>query len=485
VLKKVLGAQDPYVFESELPVQTLIYGILRCALHDNPKVRRKARTTIGFILSRQKEKGGNDTAAKIVLGWILDQLATYPTCGSKAAGDAIGLLQFVWSNLDSVSSGGAKKLYESVLRVMSSGDMGLVKIGFSFFSVVFQTRLTVDSSSSSSKPEAIFTPKLVTALWDFRPDWRNNEAFLLWLHSMMNGLIRLSEDESMLAGPYISRLMESIAPTWVSHWGGIPSKVFVDYIFHLIRPETNNEDVESAFQVLSKNLISVPPNEHCLAVLTGFLDTLRPEQFTISGREVLLQLLQLRHSAAAPRINSILGQFVKSFGIDNLWISVDPEIRHTVILPLVRDNLSGGQISYWKEHIFPLHKYPHLVRDVWGSLIGFCRDPVDPENFPARFVGETGIKTAEYRLLALAVIRQLATWPQAKDTLRKHGLNFLAILFNEYIWERQTALVAKKKSSTAAEKKDFNSGHSDAIGTTIQEYLPHLEPHLIQDLLQM
>jgi hypothetical protein len=171
VLKKILKVQDSIFVELDQEVQRILYSILRCALHENPKVRRKARQAIGTIMGRQKEKE-SDTVTKLVVGWILDQLATFPTCGTKTAGDSIGLLQFIWTNVDSISSGGAKKLYESILRVMSSGDMSIIKIGFAFFSTVFKQSLTFTVVNTES---ASFTSKLITALWDFRPDWRNGE----------------------------------------------------------------------------------------------------------------------------------------------------------------------------------------------------------------------------------------------------------------------------------------------------------------------
>jgi len=172
VLKKILGAQETIFKDLDEEVTRIFYSILRCALHDNPKVRRKARQAIGSIMTKQKERQSN-TVTKFVIGWIVDQLKTFPTCGSKTAGDSIGLLQFIWQNVESISSGGAKKLYESILRVMSSGDMSIIKIGFAFFSTVFQKAQTFASANDASSES--FTPKLITALWDFRPDWRNGK----------------------------------------------------------------------------------------------------------------------------------------------------------------------------------------------------------------------------------------------------------------------------------------------------------------------
>ena len=172
MLKKILGAQESIFRDLDEEVTRIFYSILRCALHDNPKVRRKARQAIGSIMTKQKERQSN-TVTKFVIGWIVDQLKTYPTCGSKTAGDSIGLLQFIWQNVESISSGGAKKLYESILRVMSSGDMSIIKIGFAFFSTVFQKAQTFASANDASSES--FTPKLITALWDFRPDWRNGK----------------------------------------------------------------------------------------------------------------------------------------------------------------------------------------------------------------------------------------------------------------------------------------------------------------------
>jgi hypothetical protein len=91
------------------------------------------------------------------------------------------------------------------------------------------------------------------------------------------------------------------------------------------------------------------------------------------------------------------------------------------------------------------------------------------------------VKTPAYRLTSLAALRQLALWPQAQKTLQKHGMNYLSILFNQYIQERQVAIAAKKKPLMTP---DYNMGHSDAIATTIQSYLTTLEPQFIQHFMR-
>ncbi len=284
-----------------------------------------------------------------------------------------------------------------------------------------------------------------------------------------------------LATPYLSLLFEVISSTWPSSFGEVASRVVTEYLSHLITPDVQVQDIETCFKVLSKNLISIPPNENCLKVLSSLLDSLSSSQFCPSAREVLLQLVPLR-------TENILGRFIKAFGLENLWPTVEPETRYTVLLPLVRENLSGAELEFWTKTIRPLlsSRRDSLVLLVWDSLVGFCRDPADPVNFPAELVGKTIVDRPKVRLSALAAIRQFGMWPQSRTTMQKYSKNFLPLLFNLYVKEKETLLRAAAKSRKGKEEEGpvENEGHSDAIGTTIQEYLQHSDLTFVNELIE-
>ena len=307
------------------------------------------------------------------------------------------------------------------------------------------------------------------------------EAFIGWLRCILDGLVRLSEENLNLASPYISLLMEVISGTWPSSFGEVASRVMTEYLSHLITPDVRVEDTEACFQVLSKNLISIPPNENCLKVLSALLETLTPAQFSPTAREVLLQLVPLK-------TENILGRFVKAFGLENLWTAVDLETRHTVILPLVRDNLSSAQLLHWTKYIRPLLSSgkKSLILLVWDSLVGFCRDPMDPSNFPAELIGKTIVEKPRVRLMALAAVRQFGMWPQCRTTMQKYSKNFLPLLFNLYVKEKEQVLKSKKKGAISTEnsKVEESMGHADAIGTTIQEYLQYSDLEFVGELIE-
>ena len=474
-LGKILRVNDNIIVDRENPDNySAYYSILKCCLHENPKVRRKARQVIGGLLNKHNEKQSTNLS-KLVLGWILDQLGAYPTCGPKTVCDTLSLLQFVWNFVETITTSASKKIFEAVLRVMSGGDTGIVKIGLLFFSNVFQKGVGL---SAKNEEQDSLTLKLVTVLWDLRPDWRNNEAFICWLKCLLDGALRLQNEEDTSGQKYIPMLVEAVSLSWPSSFGRQTSQIFSDYLEHLITSETNTEVIEELFKILSKHLIAIPPNPNCLMVLEALLDTLSPNNYGQASREVLLQLVPL-YSTNTGEVCKTLGMFVKAFGVENLWNSVDPETRRAVILPLLRENLCKGSFNFWKDNILPyfLHSSSSEVMQlaVWDAFVGFCRDPSTMDGFPAELVGKTVVTKPAVRLAALSGLRQLGQWDVAHPMLTKYSKNYIPLLFNLYIKETV--------KSTKPETKLENPGHAEAVLQTIREYLKFCDKNFIKDLL--
>lgn len=455
---KLIRVQDRLPLEEDKPLQSVLYLILKCTLHERPRVRKKAR----FAIKRFVTAPGSATPlTKLTLGWILDQLSMFPTCDAKQCADVLSLLLNIWPLISSITKPGAKKLFEAVLRVMSSGDSNIMKIGLSFFIECFTNFTTI----AQCDPDDELFSKLIVCVWELQPDTRNTSCFILWLRCILAGIVRLRQGPAAYDMNYLSRSLEASSSLWITSHAPDICQLFKEYLPHLITTALKPEILIKLFRVLSKNLLTVPPNLIALQLLEGLLDCLTPAQYSDAAQDVFLQLIPLRH---AQGVIPAMGRFIRAFGVDPLWTTVDPATRWLVILPLIQENLHNSEILFWKKEILPGLGTKAKVDVGWASLTGFCRNPKDPENFPAELLGKVIVERPEVRLQALAALRQFVEWPQCQEVCKKYGKNYLPILFNLYI-------------KTKPDSQNL-PGHCDAVGATIQKYLEHCDPQFISEL---
>jgi hypothetical protein len=414
-----------------------------------------------MIVSQNEHQ--NNPIQKLVLGWILDQLSYFPTCDSKVVADALTLLTHCWDSIPKMSFAGAKKLYEGVLRVMSSGDAAIMKMGLCYFAVVFQNPVVVMDADPGDK----LTSKLIVALWELQPDWRNTDTFTVWLSTILAGMVRSQEpnsSENQLS--YLPQLFEKLHSIWITNQGKAMVKIIREYLPHVLSDQSEIEVIDACFLILAKSFLIVPPNPNVLQVTDCMLESLNEKDFTNAAKELFLQLAPLKESAG---VLSTLGKFIKAFGVEKLWSSVEDSVRWNIVLPLIGDNLDDANIAFWKKEILPFIGRKAKVDVVWESIVGFCRNPKDPENFPAELVGKVVSEKPELRISALAALRQFLDWSQSEPIALKYSKNFLPLLFNLYIQERS--------------ESSKNPGHADAIGVTLRKYCGLSEKPFLNQLL--
>lgn len=239
-----------------------------------------------------------------------------------------------------------------------------------------------------------------------------------------------------------------------------------EYIPHIINPDIEEIIIEKCFQTLAKSYLIVPPNPFVLSVTETMLVQLSAENFTKSAKEVFLQLVPLSKSHG---VAQVLGKYVKAFGVENLWDAANSlETRWDLIVPLLNEHLSDGHILFWKKEMLTQINR-QSPKAIWVALTGFTRNPKDPENFPAELIGKAISDKPELRLPALTALRQFLEWPQCKDVALKYSKNYLPLIFNLYVQEKNN------KS---------NPGHGDAIGVTIQKYLPICDEQFVNQLME-
>jgi len=468
VLSKLLKAQNERLWVDENGPKAIVYSILKLTLHEKPKIRKKCRHTISSLMTSFEDKD-NLKVSKVVIGWIVDQLAYFPTCEARVVTDAISLLHFCWDSIPSISLSGAKSLFEAILRVMSSGDPSIIKIGLNFFSSALQNRTALQVYS----PENQLLSKLIAAIWEVQSDWRNNETFIIWVRCLLCGLAASTQQGCIQDLNYLPLLFEKLGIVWHSNQGSKVANLMSEYLQHILDESASHDLITALFKTLSRSLVIVPPNPHCLRTLEALLDSLSASHYVTTVKEVFLQLTPMQKSSS--EVVNVLGKFIRAFGVETLWENVENSVRWVSILPLIKDNLSNANISFWKTHI--LSKFNSVSMEhkgLWESLIGFCRNPADPDNFPAEMVGKAISQHPKIRLIALSALRQFIKWAQSRPVACKYSKNFIPILLNLFLGEKEK----KKEEDEVIE----TAGHADAIGVAIQEYLAVCEPTFINDL---
>jgi hypothetical protein len=241
-----------------------------------------------------------------------------------------------------------------------------------------------------------------------------------------------------------------------------------EYLPHVIHSEIEPSVIDPCFQTLAKSFLIIPPNQFVLQATECLLEQLSEENFTTSAKEVFLQLTPLIQSQG---VTQVLGKFIKAFGVEKLWEVTDPDIRWNVILPLLSDNLNDARILFWKKEMLTQIGRLGSPKSIWLAFIGFAKNPKDPENFPAELVGKVISDKPDLRLYALTALRQFIVWAQCQEIAEKYSKNFLPLLFNLYALEKSA-------------KDNPNPGHADAIGVTIQKYIPMCNETLVNQLLE-
>lgn len=379
----------------------------------------------------------------------------------------LGLLQ---DTINGFKSDDIKAICESLLSIMTAANV-LVRTN------CFQTIHSLFASKTKNL-NAILTGKLISAIYEFRPDKSDIRQTLAWLTVIKEGHICLSTYDITLCINSLPKLIEICTnDLWVSERLEIvsgSSNTIKELFLECIKPGCETKQLADVHRASITRIINyltdalAAPFGHvatqvCLTFSTVFetigkffSDELQPALSTIGSRydiEGSLRL-QIEHAVLAA---------IPTMGPENVLLAIplkdasgDVSLNRSWILPLLRESITESSLEFFSKSIlqlaaqcyekwhkykaagnFPLaHTHELLFCQLWGLFPGFCRKPIDLFYFRviAKTLGVALRDNREIRSTILDGLKELMTNADddGKNELSKFSKNFLPILFNIY-----------------------------------------------------
>lgn len=395
-----------------------------------------------------------------------DNIANSPTIVS----DTLRLLRYA---MHGFKSDDIKVICENLLSIMTAPNVDIRNDCFDVLESLF--------SSRSRNLSANLTGKLITALYEYRPEKSDAKQTLTWLNVLKEAHVCLSTYDMSMSVSSVPHLIEVCASDlWMSERNEVVTGASnaIKYLFvECIKPAcatkllaTNNRE-PIVRCILSVNRGLTAPFGHVASqvVLTfatvfevtgkWFNKTLTEPLRTIGGRydPDSSFRLQIEHTilAAIPAMGP--EAVLRAIPLVKAEGSTELELTRTWILPLLREAICESTLEYFVQHILNLaaacnslwkrymsekdvpmaHTYELLCGQLWGLFPGFCRRPLDIENFRyvAKTLGTVLKDNVELRAPVLDGLKELLVGAEedGQKVLAMFAKNFLPVLFNIYI----------------------------------------------------
>uniref|UniRef100_A0A1B0D7S8 Uncharacterized protein n=1 Tax=Phlebotomus papatasi TaxID=29031 RepID=A0A1B0D7S8_PHLPP len=433
VWRNVIGCMCVLLRNQEYALWTLsstikyFESVLGFTIHSRAKIRKAAQHGITSIMMGSCFMVLNEETPEkvirvhpgsgIVRKFCVMQFKTEKVANSQTIVlHTLGLLQGI---IGVFKEEDVKAICENILSIMTASNILLRTTCFQTLHALF--------ASKSENVGAQLTGKLISAIYEYRPDRLDVPCLVLWTfaHQIYGSLQKVIK--------FIGRVLTE------SPFGHVAKQVFVilkvtfevcgryfgDTLQDIVATVGRLYDTESSVRVQI---------EHCLVTA---IETMGPER--------VLRAIPLTEENGVVSLN-------------RSWI-----------LPLLRESIRHARLSFFTNHILSLadqcrnkwrkyeeekntpvaHTYELLCCQLWGLFPGFCRQPVDPENFQnvARTLGNVLSNNPELRSPVLDGIKELCTNPtdSCKKELERFAKNFMPIFFNIYTTKPSTTYEAEQR----------------------------------------
>lgn len=382
----------------------------------------------------------------------------------------LGLLR---ETLNGFKTEDIKTICEHLLSIMTAANVLIRTNCFHVLHSLF--------SSKSRNLSATLTGKLISAIYEYRPDRTDVRQTLAWLTVLKQAHICLASYDLSLCIQSIPKIIDiCAADLWMSERNevvGAASNTIKDLFLECVKLacETkkiagiHREPISRCIQSVAKGLAA--PFGHVATQVVLTFSTV----FEVTGKffaPVLVEPLRAignRYDAESSfrlQIEHAVLSAIPSMGPDYVLKAIPltdgPEsasidLAHSWILPLLREAVSESTLEYfvnnilklaaycnkqWKSHmtsknVTSAHTYELLCSQLWGLFPGFCRKPRDIDNFKyvAKTLGTVLKDNPELRAPVLDGLKELMTNADddGKKVLAVFAKNFLPLLFNIYI----------------------------------------------------
>lgn len=487
----MLRAQEYHDWNSP-QILKLFNQILSFVIHTKPKLRKEAQHAIAsiihgccFMAPRKKAdtidgdamnvESANESskityhpAGTFVARFCIDQCK--PENLNKSETVVLHTLALLKDTLNGLKSADIKNVCEQLLSIMAASK------------VIVQTNCfhTLHSLFLSKSPNlsADLVYKLISAIYDYRPERTDVRQTLAWLTVLKQGYICLAEFDASMCVRSLPRLIQVTATdVWMCDNHQIVSSaslVIKEIMLECIKPACTAPQLEAANQkAISKILtyisraLTAPfglvAQQVVLVYATVFEVTGR--LFSEQLREPLKTISQRYDEQDASRVqieHTILAA-IGSMGPE-VVLSVIPLadargnmiITRSWLLPLLREAINRSTFEYFRTNILVLadqchgnwkkfkeagdlpvaHTFELLYCQLWGLLPGFCRSPCDMNRFGtiAKRLGDALENDKDIRAPVLDGLKELLNNAddECKHQLQRYAKNFLKRLLNIY-----------------------------------------------------
>lgn len=505
-------------------------AVLSFSIHTKPKIRKAAQHAITsilfgscFMLPPKKETEESDEeemkpeppkivhpAASRVSKFCVDQFKPETINNNQTLLlHILGLLQTV---LPGFHKDDIKIVSENLLSIMTSGNMMIRTNCFQTFHALF--------NSKSHNLTSQLVGRLVSALYEYRPDRTDFRQVLAWIMVMKQAHIKLVPLSQQVCIQALPRFFETcINDLWLSDKVEVvsgTSNALKEVLEECVKPICASEETPSAehrqaikkiIKTLTKTL-SAPfgaTSSHILVICSVAFESLGQhfgedleEAVTILGMrydEQSAQRVHIEHAVLAAITSMDIEQFLACIPLTEANGSVS--VKRSWILPLLREGLHNASLEFFSRHIIKLafqcytrwqalkdkdmkmesHIYELLCCQLWGLFPGFCRKPKDLFNFKliAKTLGTVLNENPDLRPPILDGFKELLgnlETDEDKEVFSKYAQNYMTRFFNIYTTKptttyenevRQSAFEVAKLYMVVTPKPVLNTLFESAI----------------------
>lgn len=471
-------------------------AILSFSIHTKPKVRKAAQHAITsilfgscFMLPPKKEGESDDEEMKVeapkivhpassrVAKFSIDQFKPETINNNQTLLlHVLGLLQTVLSGFHKDD---IKAISEHLLSIMTSSNMMVRTNCFQTFHALF--------NSTTNNLTSQLVGRLVSALYEYRPDRSDFRQVLAWMMVMKQAHIKLAQLSFQVCIQALPRFFETcINDLWLSDKAEVvsgTSNALKEILEECVKPLCANDEepspehrqsIKKIIKTLTKAL-AVPfgaTSSHIL-VICGVAFEAMGRHFG-EDLEEALTILGMRYdeqSANRVHIEHAVLSAIASMDTELVLTCIplteannNMSVKRSWILPLLREGLQKSSLEYFNRFIIKLayqcyvkwqtfkesdkkteaHIYELLCCQLWGLFPGFCRQPKDLHNFKliAKTLGTVLNENPDLRPPVLDGFKELLSnihSEEDRQIFSKYAQNYMTRFFNIYTTKPSTA----------------------------------------------
>ncbi|XP_050071792.1 RRP12-like protein [Anopheles maculipalpis] len=471
-------------------------AILAFTTHTKPKLRKAAQHGVVAVIhgscfmlppkqeadEQQEERGDGDKPVQKA------NLVKHHPAGGRVARFCIGqfkpeniannqtvilhTLGLLHNALPGFNKDDIKLVSESLLSIMTATNVLIRTNCFQTFHSLF--------TSKTENLTPMLAGKLLSALYDYRPDRSDSRQTIAWLTVLKEGHLFLAKYDLLLCSTALPKFVQVCTQDfWSSETLDVvsaASNALKDILYECVQPccadpdevEKHRPSIEKILKYIIDVLCTAPfghASKQVLIILAIAFDTtgryfgatLAPALTTLGTRydPQSSTRLQIEHAvlqAVGSMETSLVLQCIPLAGEDG---KID--LDRTWMLPLLREGLQHSSFELFNSVILKLayqcymlwqkfketdnkhqaHIFELLCCQLWGLFPGFCRKPKDVSNFRliAKTLGTVLNENPDLRAPILDGLKELITHletPADREEIARFAKNFLPRLFNIY-----------------------------------------------------